>query len=142
MQVDFYQLGRSPLDRVLLSIAGRVVEAGGRLLVVTGDAAQAAAIDEGLWTVPADGFLPHGREGVDQPVLITSSCEAVNGARNVVLADGVWRDAALGFDRAFHVFDEATIEAARIAWKGLRDKPDVARNYWMQGEDGRWAKTA
>jgi DNA polymerase-3 subunit chi len=142
MQVDFYQLGRSPIERVLASIAGRVLGEGGRLLVVTGDDSQAAAIDEGLWTVSPDGFLPHGRDGADQPVLIAADCEAVNGARTVALVDGHWRDEALRFDRALHFFDDRTVEAARIAWKGLRDRPDVTRNYWTQDEDGRWGKLA
>jgi len=69
-------------------------------------------------------------------VLISTTCEALNGARNVALADGAWRDAALDFDRAFHFFDESTIEAARIAWKGLRDKSGVTRTYWTQSEEG------
>ena len=37
MQVDFYHLGRDPLDRVLASIATRVLAGGGRLLVITQD---------------------------------------------------------------------------------------------------------
>ena len=42
----------------------------------------------------------------DQPVLIAPDCEAANGARHVALVDGVWRDEALGFERAFHFFDD------------------------------------
>ena len=45
-QVDFYQLGRDPLAVVLARIATRVLAGGGRMLVVTGDEAQAAALDE------------------------------------------------------------------------------------------------
>jgi DNA polymerase-3 subunit chi len=142
VQVDFYQLGRSSLDQVLANIAGRVLAGEGRLLVVTGDDAQAAAIDAGLWAVSADSFLPHGREGADQPVLISATCDPINGARHIALADGVWRDEALDFDRAFHFFDESSVEAARAAWRGLNDKADVARNYHTQDDSGRWTKTA
>lgn len=141
MQVDFYHLGQDPLHRVLASIAGRVLAGGGRLLVVTGDEGQAAAIDEQLWEGPADGFLAHGREGADQPVLIAASCAAGNGARHVALIDGLWRDEATGFDRAFHFFDDGSIEAARAAWRGLKAREGVEPRYWKQ-EEGRWRQVA
>ena len=141
MQVDFYQLGRDPLAAVLTRIATRVLTGGGRLLVVTGDDMQAAALDEALWAAP-DGFLPHGREGVDQPVLIAAEVEAVNAARHVALVDGVWRETATGFERAFHFFDHDSIDAARAAWRGLRGRDGVEPRYWRQDEDGRWAQVA
>jgi DNA polymerase III subunit chi len=141
MQVDFYQLGRDPLAAVLASIATRVLAGGGRLLVVTGDEAQARAIDEGLWTASVDSFLPHGSMGADQPILIAASPEPANAARNIALADGVWRDEALGFDRAFHFFDDASIDAARTAWRGLKGREGVEPRYWRQ-EDGRWRQVA
>jgi DNA polymerase III subunit chi len=143
MQVDFYQLGGSPIEKILPRIAERVLEGGGRLLVVAGDEALAARLDEGLWNLTPEAFLPHGRAGAagegEQPVLIGTTPTAANGARNVALADGVWREEALGFDRAFHFFDEATVAAARIAWKGLADREGVERNFWRQ-EEGRWRK--
>ncbi len=74
MQVDFYHLGRDPLHQVLARIATRVLADGGRLLVVTGEEGQAVALDEGLWGGSPDSFLPHGREGADQAVLIADGC--------------------------------------------------------------------
>ncbi len=142
MQVDFYRLGQTPLARVLMQVAARVLGDGGRLLVVAGEGAE--ALDDALWS-GEDSFLPHGRataddDGADQPVLIAADCAAANGARNVALADGVWRDAALAFDRAFHFFDGDGVEAAREAWRGLAGREGVTRNFWSQNEDGRWAK--
>ena len=147
MQVDFYQLGRDPLATVLASIAGRLLAGGGRLLVVASDEAQAAAIDEGLWEISPDSFLPHGRvaaddAGTDQPVLIAPDCAAANGARHIALVDGRWRDEALAFERAFHFFDAATIADARRAWKALAGQERVIRKYWAQDENGRWGKVA
>ena len=40
MQVDFYHLTQLPLERALPRIAERVVETGGRLLIVAGEASQ------------------------------------------------------------------------------------------------------
>lgn len=146
MQVDFYHLTHRPLDRVLPQIAQKVLESGGRLLVVAGDEAARARLDAALWTFSPESFLPHGQAGGEddsrQPVLISGEAEAGNGARNVALADGVWREAALGFDRAFHFFDDERIVEARLAWKGLAEREGVTRNYWKQGDTGRWEKVA
>ncbi len=146
VQVDFYHLAASPLERVLPKIAEKVVQGGGRLMVVSDSVAQRAGIDRLLWTYSPESFLPHalsGEEGeADQPVLISADVAAPNGARNVALIDGVWRDAALDYDRAFHFFDGETLGAARTAWKALADRDGVERRYWKQDDDGRWTQAA
>jgi DNA polymerase-3 subunit chi len=146
VQVDFYHLTRAPIDRVLPRIAERVVAGGGRLLVVADDDALAAKIDGLLWTWSPDSFLAHARAGAGddglQPILISGAVEAANGARNVAIVDGRWRDQALGFDRAFHFFDEDRIAAARAAWRGLAGRDGVEPRYWRQDDDGRWQQVA
>ena len=146
MQVDFYHLTHAPLDRVLPRIAERILGGGGRLLIVGGEAEQRAAIDRLLWTYSPESFLPHAQAGAGddtvQPVLIGAGAEAANGARNIALVDGIWREAALDFDRAFHLFDEGSIADARAAWKKLADRDGVQRRYWKQDEAGRWTQAA
>jgi len=146
VQVDFYHLTRSPLDRVLPRIAERIVGDGGRLLVVVRDEQQAAAIDKLLWTYAPESFLPHAVAGAGddgaQPVLISTGGEPSNAARHVALVDGKWRDEALAFDRAFHFFDEGAIAEARVAWKALADRECVERRYWKQLESGGWEQAA
>jgi DNA polymerase III subunit chi len=146
MQVDFYHLTATSLERALPQIATRVVEGGGRLLIVTEDEARLAALDRLLWTFAPESFLPHACAGAGddarQPVLLAAAVEPANGARNVALVDGLWRDAALGFDRAFHFFDEDRIGDARTAWKGLAGRDGVDRRYWRQNETGRWSQAA
>jgi len=146
MQVDFYHLTAQPLERVLPRIAERVVEGGGRLLVVADSDEQRMAIDRLLWTYAPDSFLPHavadGESDAAQPILIAANTAPANAARNIALADGIWRDEALGFDRAFHFFDAERIVEARAAWKALADRPDVERRYWKQNDAGRWEQAA
>ncbi|WNO52504.1 DNA polymerase III subunit chi [Stakelama saccharophila] len=146
MQVDFYHLTRMPLDRALPRIAERVIEKNGRLLIVSDSEAQRATLDRLLWSYRADSFLPHAQAGAgddaNQPVLISGEPEAANGARNIALADGIWRDRSLSFDRAFHFFDEDRITDARQAWKALADRAGVERRYWKQNEQGRWEQAA
>jgi DNA polymerase-3 subunit chi len=145
VQVDFYQLGDLPREQVIASIAEKVVANGGRLLVVAEEEGLLAKLNRMLWDHGATSFLPHGLAGgpddARQPILLSASEDAPNLARNIMLADGRWRDAALNFDRAFHLFDEDTVEEARLAWKLLAGREGVDRRYW-KNEAGRWTQVA
>jgi DNA polymerase-3 subunit chi len=146
MQVDFYHLTVTPLERALPQIAEKVVASGCRLLIVSDDEAQRGAIDRLLWTYSPESFLPHGQAGGDddaaQPILIAADAARINEAANVALIDGQWRDEALSFDRAFHFFDADRIVEARAAWKALADCGDVERRYWKQNDAGKWEQAA
>ena len=143
-RVDFYRVGEDGVAPVLFRIATRILDGGGRLLVVAEDEALAAALDRALWEQEPASFLPHARAGADdagQPLLIAPTCAASNGARHVALADGVWRGEALAFDRAFLLFGEAGVEAARIAWREVKAADGVEPHFWAQ-DDGRWREIA
>jgi DNA polymerase-3 subunit chi len=145
VRVDFYQLGAAQPDGVIAAIAGRLLGEGQRLLVVASDEAMLARLDRQLWDQGAVSFLPHGLAGgpddAAQPILLSTGEDAPNLARNVLIADGHWRESALAYDRAFFLFDEVTLEGARLAWKLLAGRDAVERNYWAQ-EDGKWVKKA
>jgi DNA polymerase-3 subunit chi len=143
VRVDFYQLGAVAHESVIAAVAGRLLGDGQRLLVVAGDDGLLARLDRQLWDQGETSFLPHGVAGGSddsrQPVLLSSSDDAPNLARNILIADGEWRDAALGFDRAFYLFDGDTLDAARLAWKLLAGRDGVERHYWAN-EDGKWVE--
>ena len=145
MQVDFYHL-TTPLDRVLPRIAERVVQTGGRILIVAEPEEQRVALDRLLWSYAPESFLPHAQTGAGddaaQPILIAPDITPANAARNVAIVDGRWRDDALGFDRAFHIFDDEAIREARLVWKALADRDGVERRYWKQNDSGRWEQAA
>ncbi|MDB5679583.1 DNA polymerase III subunit chi [Sphingomonas bacterium] len=145
MQVDFYHLTVTPLERALPQIAEKVVRSGGRLLIVSDNQAQRGAIDRLLWNYSPESFLPHAQTGDDdaaQPVLIAAESASTNQAANIALIDGQWRDEALGFDRAFHFFDAERIAEARAAWKALADHDGIERRYWKQNDAGKWEQAA
>ena len=145
MQVDFYQLGSTPLEQVIASIAQKLLGEGKRLLVVAEDQGLLGRLDRMLWDQGPTSFLPHalagGSEDARQPILLASQTDAPNLARNILIVDGQWREAALTFDRAFYLFDAATLEGARLAWKLLAGREGVERRYWAQVE-GRWKQQA
>ena len=141
MQVDFYQLTRDPAEKVLPQIAQRVLDGGGRLLVVGGDVGQLDAISAALWTAKPDSFLAHAKAGENgdsvQPILLSTGVVAANGAKFIAIADGEWRARALEFDRAFYLFPPDSTDNARTAWRVLGDTDGVERRYWKQ-DGGKW----
>ena len=143
MQVDFYQLSRDPVDRVLPAIAARILGLGERLLVVAQDEAQLERISVGLWNGPPESFLAHGRAGEGseamQPVLLAQDCSSANGARHVAIADGLWREEALDFERAFYFFDALTVDGARESWRALSKREGIMPRFWRQ-EQGKWVQ--
>jgi DNA polymerase-3 subunit chi len=145
VQVDFYQLEGTAPEGVIAILAEKVLAADGRVLIVADDENYLARLDRMLWNQGAATFLPHavagGAEDARQPVLLSTTPDAPNLARNMLIADGVWRDAALSYDRSFFLFDNATLEDARLAWKLLAGREGVERRYWAQ-ESGKWVKKA
>lgn len=143
MRVDFYQLSQTPVEGALPQLAGKMREAGARVLVVSADDGQRARISDALWAVKAD-FLAHAPAGGPhdsrQPILLSDSLANPNGATFLALADGLWRDGAETFERVFLLFDGSTIEGARATWRSLDGCEGLERHYWRQLAPGKWEK--
>ena len=144
MEIDFWQLSRDPVEKVTALIAARVLSQGERLLVVSESADQRAAIAKGLWEAGPESFLANGEAGAPgaerQPILLSRTIEAANGASHAIFADGAFRDAP-GFARSFLLFDEATLQHARQTWKALSDREGLERAFFRQ-DGGKWVKVA
>ncbi len=143
MKLDFWQVTHDPVEKVVALIAGRAVGNGERVLVVSADPAQRAAIAAALWQAgPPESFLAHGEAeapGAErQPVLLAETLAPANGATHLILADGTWREAT-GFARVFLLFPPGGAPAARAAWRAQDGREEVERAYFAQ-EDGRWVK--
>jgi DNA polymerase-3 subunit chi len=125
---------------VVVLLAAKVIESGERLLVVSAVAAQRAALSQALWAREGT-FLAHGEAGqphaARQPILLSEVCEAANGARTAILADGSWREEAAGFDRSILLFGPERAEAARALWSALSGSGQALRIF-KQGESGGW----
>ncbi len=145
MRVDFYQLGTVPPESVIAALGLKLIEESQRLLVVAADEALLARLDRLLWDQGATSFVPHalagGSDDAAQPILLSQGTDSPNLARNLLIADGEWREAALGYDRAFYLFDESSLEPARLAWKLLAGRDGVKRYYWAN-DAGKWVKKA
>lgn len=143
MKVDFWQLSRDPIEKVVALIAQRVVDQGERLLVVSDNAEHREVISQGLWRAGPESFLANGEatgaQPEVQPVLLSETPEPANSASHVIFADGTYRETQ-GFARAFLLFDDITVEQARATWRSL-DDAEVERAFFRQ-EEGKWVKIA
>jgi DNA polymerase III subunit chi len=148
MPALFYHLTRSTQDALIQTLLTRAMAQGWRVMVRGRDDAALARLDTRLWTMPEDGFLPHGMAGgphdADQPVLLGQGA-ATNAAQGVILIDGAVAtpDEAKVLLRLWVVFDgadDAAITQARILWRALTEG-GVDAEYWSE-DGGKWVKTA
>jgi len=142
MKLDFWQVTDDPVEKVVTLIARRALGQGERVLVVSADTEQRAAISRTLWEAGPDSFNANGEAdapGADrQPILLSPEPQALNGASHVILADGTFRECD-GFARVFLLFPPALAPEARQAWRAVDGREGLERAYFAQ-EDGRWVK--
>lgn len=141
-KLDFWQVTDDPVEKVVALIAQRTLDSGARLLVVSDSADQRAAIARALWQAAPESFLANGEAGAPgaerQPILLSATLDAPNGASHLVLADGQFREAT-GFERVFLLFTPEGAADARQAWSALGTREDIERAYYAQ-ENRRWVK--
>lgn len=143
--VDFYQLSRDPVDRVVPLLAAKALEGGARVLVVHADATGRAALSEALWAREG-AFLANGASGEPhadrQPILLAAECSAAkNGAGIAILADGAWGHEEARFERTILLFGGEQASQAQRLWRSLKDAGHSLRIF-KQREDGVWREGA
>jgi DNA polymerase-3 subunit chi len=140
----FYHLTRSPIEDAVRLILSRAYGEGIRVLVRGRDVPRMIWLDEKLWLVPQDSFLPHGMAGGDhdevQPILLTHGPGLPPG-RSLMTIDGasITPDEARDCERLWILFDGTAsdaVDTARAQWTDLT-KAGLAAEYWSE-ESGRW----
>ena len=85
MQVDFYQLAGTPAEQVIASLAEKVLDADGRLLIIADDEGQLARLDRMLWDQGSASFLPHGIAECPDRIRIELRADATTDLANCLL---------------------------------------------------------
>lgn len=144
--VLFYHLTRQPLDKALPTLLEKCLERKWRVVVQASGPERVAALDDALWTVSDESFLPHGADpdGAAETIWLTTGDRNPNGASVRVLVDGAEPPDLAGYERALVMFDghdQDALDAARAQWKALK-AAGHAVTYWKQSDDGRWTREA
>ena len=148
VDVSFYHLLHTPLERALPRLMEKVHRSGARAVVRAGSKERAEFLDGVLWTYDPGSFLPHGTardgRGDRQPIWITPDRDNPNGAGILVLTDGAAAPDMAEFERCLDMFDgrdAAALAAARERWKRCKSEGH-APVYWRQTSGGGWEKKA
>jgi len=145
----FYHLTERPLEATLPMLLGKARQAGWRVCVRGANARRLEWLDEKLWLLGDDPFLPHGLAGGphdgDQPVLLTLGREMANGAQCLMTVDGaeVAADEVQALERVCVLFDgndAGALDKARAQWRDLT-MAGCSAQYWSE-DSGRWEKKA
>jgi DNA polymerase-3 subunit chi len=143
-EIGFYHLTRTGPEQALPALLGRTLAAGKRA-VIRCAADRIPAIDTTLWVCPEPDWLPHGTASTGeadlQPIWITDTDDAPNGATFLFLLDGQTSARLDAYERIFDLFDggdETAVAAARARWR-LAKSAGHTLTYWQQGPRG-WEK--
>jgi DNA polymerase-3 subunit chi len=152
-EIHFYHLQIHPLDRALPKLLEKSLERDWHVCLQMRTPEKCAALNELLWNVGEDGFLPHGTaEDGDvefQPIYLTMGSENPNGAQIRFFVECAQIAPALAasaepYERLVIMFDgndENELNDARAQWKALKDA-GLPMSYFQQTESGGWEKKA
>jgi DNA polymerase-3 subunit chi len=144
-EIRFYHIQKKSAEQTVFDLADIAVTRGHRVLVRLRDAADAARLNDFLWTAKPESFLPHGvsddAQYADfQPVLLTATNENANNADLLFLMPGADTSGVENFARVFDILDghsEEQIAAGRMRYRDWKAQGH-AISYWQQNEAGKW----
>ena len=148
MQINFYHLTASPLEKGLPRLLEKVHQAGMKSLVLVKDEERLAQLNQTLWSYTTKYFLPHGTKedgfSEKQPIYLTIEFENPANANVLAMVDGAAPPSLDGFEKAIYMFDgedEQQVKTARARWKNYKDD-NHELVYWKQTPKGKWEKAA
>jgi DNA polymerase-3 subunit chi len=152
-EIHFYHLQIHPLERALPKLLEKSLERDWHVCLQMRTPEKCASLNELLWNVGEDGFLPHGTaEDGDvefQPIYLTTGSENPNGAQIRFFVECAQIAPALAasaepYERIVIMFDgndENELNDARAQWKALKET-GLPMSYLQQTENGGWEKKA
>lgn len=145
--IGFYHLTRDTVVDAAPRLLAKAYGSGARVLVRANTTERLDALDRMLWSFDASSFIPHGLDRNEhnslQPILLSTSEHAANGARWLMVVDNALPASLEPFERCFYLFeatDPDQLAQARMHWTSLRGGSH-SLTYWKQGERG-WEQGA
>jgi DNA polymerase-3 subunit chi len=147
MQVNFYQLTLSPLDKVLPKLLEQIItQKHNRVLLVCPDKSTMRKMDALLWTFAQLSFLPHATEDdpmpEEQPILLTTSAELNLNSANIICTL-TYQTPQIKFEKLLIMFEQddlSKIIQIKKLHAELQKEDSLQFNYFIQNSSG-WQKT-
>ncbi len=147
MEISFYELNATSLERTLPKLVQKAYEQGKRGIIVFDDEELLKNLNASLWTFGKTAFIPHGSvfdgiEPEEQPFWLSLDLENKNGAHYIFATQGQMVDEKLGFERCFDIFYGVNPEDVKEAQKRKDDylSKELQVNWWCETLDQKWEK--
>ena len=149
LHIGFYQLNDASVNDAVLTLVKKACAVGKKMLIFCPNPA-AAAIDNALWSLDQNSWLPHGLDAAPGAELASVwVCSDVTSnpidARYVMLLHGAEPDNWACFERGFVVFDgksDAQLQLARSQWHKWKSRAETELAYFVQTAGCGWEKKA
>ena len=143
MEVAFYHLTVTPLEKALPKLVEKIYLNGLRTLIVCDTQERMEALNSVLWTFSPTSFIPHGFVGdpLKHPVWLSLTTDNVNKAEVVIVLNGVIIPDT-SFARCMDMFDgnnPTAVQSARDRYKAYRER-ELKLTYWKQNDKGAWGQ--
>ena len=152
-EIFFYHLQIQRLEKDLPRLLEKSLERDWHVCLQMRTDEKCAALNELLWNVGEDGFLPHGTAADGdvefQPIYLTTGSENPNGAQIRFFVESaqiapVLAATQIPYERIVIMFDgndENELNDARAQWKALKET-GAQMSYHQQTDNGGWEKKA
>ncbi len=144
MEINFYHLTRSSVEKTLPRLLEKILDAKQRAVVLTNSPAHTNALNETLWTYSTNAFLPHGSatEGHahEHPIWLTHKIENPNNSNVIVQLEHTTIENFAAFTKCLYLFDAHqpdVLDKARQNWQTYKAQGHTLR-YFQQEADGSW----
>lgn len=151
MEIRFYHLTKTPLERALPQILEKSLEQGIKSCIYGADEGKFKALSKAIWGYKPMSFITHGLSSdphpEKQPILLstdTPNITAKNDAKLLVSisAENLGDPYDFPYERWFHFFDgndSGETNDARAMWKELMNNEGHELIYYQQSDRG-WEK--
>jgi DNA polymerase III subunit chi len=146
MQVTFYELITTSLEKTLPRLLEKVYE-GGLKAVVRVERERLKSIDSAMWTYTTMGFLPHGSSNdpaefiPHQPIwLTTGNDNPINATVLVITTQEYATDS--GYERLLDIYDGNDPQSVESAMERMAEYKASGHEiaWWKQTLKGAWEK--
>jgi DNA polymerase III subunit chi len=148
MEVAFYQLTTTSLEKTLPKLLEKAYASGQRVVVLVDSQERLELLNSVLWTYSTNAFLPHGSaaDASDthsrQPIWLTTKLENPNQATVLVVTTGQVIEKQPEFTRLIDIFDGNVPEILKSAQERYKQYQTSGAPcvYWRQTLEGSWEK--
>jgi DNA polymerase-3 subunit chi len=147
MQVTFYELTTTSLEKTLPKILEKVYESGLKAVVRIESLERLKSIDSAMWTYTTLGFLPHGSDETPkefqthQPIWLTTGTDNPINASVLVITHQDSSDTQ-NYERVLDVYDGNDEKAIMLAKERAGHYKNLGFEVvtWKQNLKGAWEK--